>query len=283
MTMQFRVARVGEIEIHYDLADYTTPWRETPAETFLLYHGYARNMLFWAPWVPLLAVDYRVLWFDARGCGETTKPPAGTRMSFGQLADDAVGLMDKLGIERVHWVGESSGGIVGMTAALEHPHRLSTLTLCDTPFKRSSNIAATYTLGEASRAAAFDKYGVGGWCRQTLSYRLDTTKASTALREWYIEQMDRTPKHVAVAMDAAVAEGDLWPRLPEIRVPTLILAGEKSPIAQEAEMKAMQQRMPAAKLVAFPGYGHGVNLLAPGRCVAEVRQFLAEQRDAAAK
>jgi len=63
-----------------------------------------------APWVPLLAADYRVLWFDARGCGETTKPPPGSRMSFSQLAGDAVGLMDKLGIERVHWVGESSGG-----------------------------------------------------------------------------------------------------------------------------------------------------------------------------
>lgn len=282
MSNRYQMTRVGDIDIHYELADYTPPWSTTPAETFLLYHGYARNMLFWQPWVPLLAADYRVLRFDARGCGETTKPPAGNRMSFAQLAGDAIGLMDALGIERVHWVGESSGGIVGMTAALAHPDRIATLTLCDTPFKRSANIAATYTLGETDRAAAFDKYGVGGWCRKTLSYRLDTTKASPALCEWYIGQMDRIPKHVAVAMDQAVAEGDLWPRLPEIKAPTLILAGEKSPIAQEAEVKAMQQRMPAAKLVAFAGFGHGVNLLAPERCVSEVRKFLAEQRKTAA-
>ncbi|HKA43275.1 MAG TPA: alpha/beta hydrolase [Burkholderiales bacterium] len=282
MGSRYQTARVGDIDIHYDLADYTVPWRETPPETFLLYHGYARNMHFWRPWVPLLAADYRVLWFDARGCGETTKPPPGSRMSFSQLAGDAIGLMDKLGIERVHWVGESSGGIVGMTAALEHPHRLSTLTLCDTPFRRSANIATTYTLGEPTRAAAFDKYGVGGWCRQTLSYRIDTTKASPALCEWYIEQMDRTPKHCAVAMDEAVAAGDVWPRLPEIKTPTLILSGAKSPIAQEAEVKAMQQRMPAAKLVAFEGYGHGVNMTAPDRCVGEVRRFVAERQKAAA-
>ena len=279
MSTRYRTIRVGDIDINYDLADYTVPWRETPAETFLLYHGYARNMQFWRPWVPLLAADYRVLRFDARGCGETTKPPPGSRMSFRQLAGDAIGLMDKLGIERVHWVGESSGGIVGMTAALEHPHRLSTLTLCDTPFKRSENIATTYTLGEATRAAAFDKYGVGGWCRQTLSYRIDTTKASPALCEWYIAQMDQTPKHCAVAMDGAVAEGNAWPRLPEIRTPTLILSGANSPIAQEAEVKAMQQRMPAAKLVAFQGYGHGVNMTAPERCVTEVRKFLDEQHE----
>jgi 3-oxoadipate enol-lactonase len=235
-------------------------------------------MLFWRPWVPLLASDYRVLWLDARGCGETTKPPPGSRMSFSQLAGDAVGLMDKLGIARVHWVGESSGGIVGLTAALEHPDRLSTLTLCDTPFKRSAGIQTTYTLGEATRAAAFDRYGVGGWCRKTLSYRLDTTKASPALCEWYIAQMDRTPIHCAVAMDAAVAEGDMWPRLPEIRTPTLILSGARSPIAQESEVQAMQIRMPSAKLVAFEGYGHGVNMTAPGRCVDELRNFIEGQR-----
>lgn len=278
MNRQYDMMRVGDIDIHYELADYTPPWSATPAETFLLYHGYCRNMLFWQPWVPLLARDYRVLRFDARGCGETTRPPPGSRMSFAQLAGDAIGLMDALEIKRVHWVGESSGGIVGMTAALEYPDRIATLTLCDTPFKRSANIATTYTLGEADRAAAFDKYGVGGWCRKTLSYRIDTTKASPALCEWYIAQMDKTPKHVALAMDRAVAEGDLWPRLPEIRTPTLILAGAGSPIAREAEVRAMQQRMPAAKLVAFSGFAHGVNLLAPERCVNEVRIFLAGKR-----
>ena len=281
MSKQYKSIRVGDIDINYEIVDYTAPWRATPPETFLLYHGYCRNMMFWQQWVPLLATEYRVLRFDARGCGETSKPPAGSRMSFEQLAGDAIGLMDKLDIGRVHWVGESSGGIVGMTAALTYPGRLSTLTLCDTPFKRSAKIASTYVLGEANRAAAFDKYGVGGWCRQTLSYRIDTTKASPELCEWYIAEMDKTPKHVAVAMDHAVAEGDLWPRLPEISIPTLILSGAQSPIAKDDEAKAMQQRMPAAKRVAFEGFGHGVNLLAPDRCVSEVRRFLAERKGTA--
>lgn len=266
--------RVRDLDIHFELADYTPPWRETPPETFLLYHGYARNMLFWQQWVPLLAGDYRVLRLDARGCGRTTAPPAGSAYSFEQLAGDAMGLMDALGIERVHWVGESSGGIVGMTAALNHPQRLHSLTLCDTPFRRSAQIASTYTLGEASRAAAFDKYGVGGWCRQTLSYRLDTTKASPALCEWYIAQMDATPVHVANAMDQAVAQGDLSTRLPEIQTPTLILGGARSLIADETHRTAMRERMPRAQVVAFEGYGHGISLLAPERCVAEIKKFV---------
>ena len=280
MSKKYQSIRVGDLDINYEIADYTAPWRTSPPETFLLYHGYCRNMMFWQQWVPLLATDYRVIRFDARGCGETSKPPAGSSMSFTQLAGDAIGLMDKLGIERVHFVGESSGGIVGMTVALTHPDRLSTLTLCDTPFKRSAKISSTYVLGEADRAAAFDKYGVGGWCRRTLSYRIDTSKASPELCEWYIAEMDKTPKHIANAMDRAVAEGDLWPRLPEIKTPTLILAGAKSELVKAEEAQAMQQRMPRAKRVPFEGFGHGVNLLAPERCVSEVRQFLSELRGA---
>src|SRR5690348_5211738 len=191
MIVRYPSIRVGDIDVRYELVDYTPPWRKTGHETVLLHHGYARNMLFWQGLIPLLAAHYRVLRFDARGCGETTKTPPGKAYVLDQFAKDTIGLMDALAIDRVHWVGESSGGIIGMVAALNQPRRLSTLTLCDTPFKRSDEIASTYTVGETDRAAAFDKYGVGGWCRKTLSYRLDTSKASPDLCEWYIEQMDK--------------------------------------------------------------------------------------------
>ena len=279
--MSYRKARVGDIEIHCELADYTPPWSGAAPDTVLLHHGYARNLLFWQPLVPLLAGHYRVLRFDARGCGETTRPPPGSVFSLDQFADDAIALLDHLGIERVHWIGESSGGIVGLTVALSHAQRLHTLTLCDTPFKRPADIAATYTVGEADRAAAFEKYGVGGWCRRTLSYRLDTNRATPELCEWYIAQMDRNPKHIAVALERMIGQGDVWPRLPEIRTPTLILAGEKSPIVKEAMREEMRQRMPAAKLVTLRGYGHGVNLLAPEECAREVRTFIEAHRNTA--
>ena len=121
--------RVGDIDIRYELIDYTPPWRVTPPETILLFHGYARNMMFWQPFVSLLAGQYRVLRFDARGCGDTTKTPPGDRYSITQFVEDSIGLIDALGIDRVHWVGESSGGIVGLTAALNHPERLRTIPL----------------------------------------------------------------------------------------------------------------------------------------------------------
>src|SRR5690349_16581736 len=134
--MGYSTKRIGDIDVRYEVIDHTAPWRKTPPDTVLLHHGYARNMLFWQPLVPLLAGEYRVVRFDARGCGETTKTPPGDAYVLSRFVDDAMGLMDALGIERVHWVGESSGGIIGMLAALMHPERLHTLTLCDTPFRR---------------------------------------------------------------------------------------------------------------------------------------------------
>ena len=125
--------RIGDIDIHYELADYTDPWASS--DTVLLHHGFARNMEFWRPWVPLLARDYRVLRFDSRGCGKTSVPAPDEPYTLERMVDDALGLMDALGIERVHWAAEASGGHVGLALALRRPERVQSLTLCNTPFR----------------------------------------------------------------------------------------------------------------------------------------------------
>src|SRR5690348_6215751 len=110
MAPKYQIARVAGVDIHYHLADYTDPWREPPAETFLLYPGYCRNIEFWRAWVPLLGRDYRVLRMDPVGYGHSTKPAPGFQYDPERTARDALELMDHLGIDRVHWVGESTGG-----------------------------------------------------------------------------------------------------------------------------------------------------------------------------
>jgi len=274
MSVKFNQMPVDDLMIQYELASYIEPWRQEPAETFFLYHGYARNMLFWQKWLPLLSADYQVLRADARGCGGTMQPDGGKAFTFEQLASDAIGLMDRCGLERVHWVGESSGGIVGLAVALQYPDRLHSLTLCDTPFKRPSHIASTYVLGEVDREAAFNKHGVGGWCRQTLKYRLDTNRASEELCEWYISQMDKIPIPIAVEIEKMIGAGNLWAQLPHVKVPTLIMAGEQSQIANEDMRSEMKKQMPFAKLVTFSGCGHGIHLIEPERCVEEIKVFI---------
>jgi pimeloyl-ACP methyl ester carboxylesterase len=274
-----RIENINNLLVHYDWCDYTPPWNKQPPETCLLYHGYARNMSFWQSWVPLLSGSFKVLRLDQRGCGHTEKPPLDYVYTIDQLVNDAIDLLNHLDIEKVHWIGESSGGIIGLAMALKHPERLFSLTLCDTPFKRPAHIHSTYTLGEIDRAAAFEKYGVAKWCRETLAYRLDTNRASNELCEWYIEQMGLVPIHIANSLEKMIGSGDMWPELPKIKIPTLILGGRDSPIAQAPQMKAMQSQMPCAKLVSLEGYRHGVNLLAPQWCTSEFKQFILEQKN----
>ncbi len=271
---QARKIKVGTLNVEYDLADYTEPWCKDEPETVLLHHGYCRNMEFWRSWVPLLARDYRVLRFSGRGCGGTTVPPASDPYTLDLLVADAIGVLDALSIKRAIWVGESSGGILGLATALQHPDRISSLVLCDTPFKIANAIADAYNVGEKDYASAIAKHGFKSWCRQTLAYRIDTSKASPALQEWYIAQMGAAPEHIAVSHHLMAVDVDIWSRIAEIEAPTLIMVGANSRLASRERMDAMRKSLPNAKLVVFDGYGHGINLLVPERCVTEMRSFL---------
>jgi 3-oxoadipate enol-lactonase len=274
---KFQIARVADVELHYHLADYTDPWRKEPAETFLLYPGYCRNLEFWHAWVPLLGRDYRVLRMDPVGYGHSTKPPPGFQYDPERTARDALELMDHLGIDRVHWVGESTGGKIGMLAALMAPHRIASISACNTTAKTAEKQGDLYAIGEASQAAALEKYGVGEWCRRTLHYRLNTSKIPPELGEWWAREMDRVPPHLAISAFQRFTAIDLWPRLGEIQAPTLLILGDDCPENRRMQLAEMSKRLPRGRLVRLAGYDFGIHFLAPERCVAAIRQFLQEQ------
>jgi pimeloyl-ACP methyl ester carboxylesterase len=64
-------------------------------------------------------------------------------------------------LERVHWVGESSGGIIGLLLAAAHPERISSLTLCNTPTRIPDRIKQIYALDKATASAAITR--LRGW------------------------------------------------------------------------------------------------------------------------
>jgi pimeloyl-ACP methyl ester carboxylesterase len=261
-------ARIGEIDLHYHIADYTDPWRSS--ETILLHHGFGRNLEFWREWVPLLARDYRVLRVDARGCGKSSAPPRGSPYTLDLMVADVVGLLDYLGFERVHWGAEASGGHVGLATAMAHPSRIASLTLCNTPFQLPQSANDLFIPAEV------EALGLGHWARKTLQRRIDVDKVDSGWIEWSLAEFDKCPAHIAIAQHEMIAMGNLFPRLAEVRSPVLVMAGVQSQIAPREQMMQMQRQLPQAKLVAFEGYGQGIAFSAPERCVAEMKSFLAE-------
>jgi pimeloyl-ACP methyl ester carboxylesterase len=253
--------------------DHLWPWVDrTPV---FMVHGFSRNAHFWRPWVAEVSTRYRVYRPEVRGCGASSVPPLDHHFDAHELVRDLLATMDALGLERVHWVGEHSGSLMGMVAALEQPDRIASLVLCDAPNHIPDHIHhGVYPLGEESTSAALAKYGVAAWCAKTIDYRLDTSQADPRVVEWYVEQMGRTPVHVASGLTNCFHEVDISDRITDIEPPTLLLSGGASGWVVE-QQRAMAETLPHGQIKVWPDVGHGLNLVDPAGCVREAMQFWA--------
>jgi 3-oxoadipate enol-lactonase len=247
-------------------------WRWEAPTPVLMMHGFARNASFWNRWVPAIAESRRIYRPDLLGCGRSDVPAAGYRFTTEQIEAQILTLLDALSLPRVHWIGESSGGLIGLLLAAAHPQRIASLVLCNTPTRISDDIRRIYALDRESTAAAMRAYGVGEWCRRTLGYRLDLEHASEALREWCIAEMGKTRPDVAASLHECFESVDVKPILAGINAPVLLLSGDKSRIASE-QQKILAANLPHGRLELFAGYGHGVNLLQPERCARSALEF----------
>jgi pimeloyl-ACP methyl ester carboxylesterase len=250
--------------------DYLWPWEvSTPV---LMMHGFARNATFWNRWVPSIAESRRIYRPDLLGCGASDVPAGGYRFTPAKIEAEILAVLDVLSLSQVHWVGESSGGLIGLLIAAAHPERVASLVLCNTPTRISDEIKGIYALGQESTSAAIRTHGTGEWCRRTLGYRLDLDHANENLRAWCIAEMDKTRADIAASLHDCFEGVDVKPLLARIKAPVLLLSGDKSRIASE-QQKTLAQTLPHGRLELFAGYGHGVNLLQPERCARAALDF----------
>jgi pimeloyl-ACP methyl ester carboxylesterase len=84
--------------------------------------------------------------------------------------------------------------------------------------------------------------------------------------------MDKTRPDIAAALHECFEQVEVTPLLEGIAAPVLLLSGDKSRIASE-QQKILAERLPNGRLALFSGYGHGINLLAPGRCARAALDF----------
>src|ERR1700753_2975101 len=136
---------VADQNIYYEPDCFVEPWA-APPEVILIEHGIARNSAFWLRWIPALASKYRVIRRDMRGHGQSSAPDA-SKWSSRDLVEDVRGFMDALGLEQVHYLGESTGGRVGGLFASIYGERLRSLALCSVPFKTRGSTGPRLTSG----------------------------------------------------------------------------------------------------------------------------------------
>lgn len=117
-------ADVGDIRIFYKEAGAGTP--------VVFLHGGFGSSAEWDRYFPLLADAYRVIAPDSRGQGRTSIGSG--PITYGRMAADVIGLLDRLGIERAHVVGYSDGGCIALHLLTDYPDRVLSATLIGTPY-----------------------------------------------------------------------------------------------------------------------------------------------------
>lgn len=235
---------------------------EVCAETFgepadpavLLIAGGASSMDWWEDeFCRRLAAGGRfVVRYDHRDTGRSTSFPAGDPpYSDVDLANDALGLLDALGVHRAHLVGMSMGGELAQRIAIERPHRVLSLTLMSCG---AGPPAAEPATDWSNRRRAVDRLvaavrEVGG----------PFTAAEPHLRRLAERVFDRTRDMAAGQINHRRCAGGppLRERLGTITAPTLILHGTLDPLGP-SHPRALAAGIPGARLVWLDGVGHEV-------------------------
>jgi pimeloyl-ACP methyl ester carboxylesterase len=259
-------------EMHYEVDDFTDSWK--PAETLWIQHGFGRSSRFWYHWVPPLAGHYRVIRRDMRGHGQSADPGPNYQWSVDDLLNDMKGFLDALNLDKVHYVGESVGGILGIAFATKWPERFKSMTLCAAPCAIRPPIQKMFALGYPDWSTALGTLGPGGWVKALMEQGGGLVGTNPAHTDWVIAEWSKTPTHVLQGLCRMVPGVDVTPLLSQVKVPTLILAPAHSPLLPLTEQVMMRDTIPGARIAVIEGRGHEIYVDKPEECTAALMKFL---------
>jgi pimeloyl-ACP methyl ester carboxylesterase len=265
--------RVGGIELFFEV--------EGDGEPVLLLRGLGGQHRGWDLQRPELARRHRLVLVDNRDAGASDE--ARGAYGLGDMAGDALGVMDHLGIERFHVVGASMGGAIAQHLALQAPTRVATLVL-----------ASTWSRTDAFLAAVFS-----GW--RLLVERLSPAEFLTVQAPWaFTHRFLTSPPPEVTAAQARWRDGGLLPSvgayqrqvdaclahdvsglLPLLQTPALVLVGEDDILTPPRYARAVAAALARAEVVLLPASGHACFLETAKPFTERVTRFLARHPIAA--
>lgn len=223
--------------------------------------------------IDALARAHQVVSLDNRGMGRTN---AGSRpFTIEQFAQDAVGLMDALGLSRAHVMGTSMGGFIAQELALRHPGRVDCLVLMST----SCGGLPSIPIEEEIFDAMCDVSG-------TEDERLERMAGLLFECKWLEDRMDEAKAKLAPTGEPPPADSlaaqraamEKWEgsceRLPLIDSPALAITGTDDLVIPPENSRILASLIPDCRLVEVEGGGHGLTYQFPEECASLVLDFL---------
>jgi pimeloyl-ACP methyl ester carboxylesterase len=264
-------AQVGDVELVYETIG------DPSGEPLLLVMGLGMQLIHWdREFCELLAErGYRVIRFDNRDAGLSTKIrapvpnvmrlmagiPARVPYLLKHMADDTLGLLDHLEIERAHVAGVSMGGMIGQTMAIRAPERLMSLaSISSTPGDRRVGTPKLRVWSVLMRRApqnrdAYIEYFVRVFRMiGSPDYPADDERTRAVAAATY----DRChyPAGTARQLSAILASGARTAELRDVELPSVVIHGEADPLVPLRAGIATAKAIPDAELVTIPGMGH---------------------------
>ena len=215
--------------------------------------------------VPALSRRYRTIIFDPRGTGYSSKPDHGYTIS--QFADDALGLLNHLGIGRCHAVGFALGGQIVQAMAIERPDMIASLTLAGVGAgMKVTNGGTRSASGDEEREIreqGFERF-IRGHIENThmafgaVFYREHPEVVAALSRALWERQ---TSPGQFYYHSAARRTWDTLSNAAKIRVPTLVLCGEADEVNRGGSTpvgtaRRLAELVPAAELILLPDVKH---------------------------
>ena len=287
-----RLASVGELEIcHQTFGRPSDP-------PLLLIAGLGAQMILWEDDF-CAALAERGLWvvrYDNRDVGKSSaidwKPPADAGAAIAErkrgdraapyrledMAADAVGLMDALGIARAHVVGASMGGMIAQEVAIRWPERVRSLTsiMSTTGDPRlpppTAEVMKVFTNPPPTTAEEYVEANVAAWkIFRGPGYpedeKRDRARAIRAAKRGF------SPEGGQRQMLAVYASGSRKKTLPSVTAPTLVIHGADDPLLPLAAGEDTAASVPGAKLVVLPRMGHALPLAVWPRVIDEIAEL----------
>jgi len=229
--------------------------------TLVAVGGWVGGWELWQQPIEQLHRSWRCVAFDHRGAGASTAPAEAITASG--LVDDLLEVLDRLAIDRCVLAGESLGTLTVLAAYARQPHRFDGLVLVD-------GMAAP--AGDADADAVrrgYDAYVAGFVDACIPEDGLDH------LRRWGRQILARSDPEAAARMLEVHQGVDLRPMLSDVRVPTLVIHGERDAIVPVSSGIGLAEAIPGATLVVVPGAGHVPTVTAPAAVVAAIDDWAA--------
>ncbi|MFB6723133.1 alpha/beta fold hydrolase [Kribbella sp. NPDC056345] len=244
---------------------------ELCAETFgdpadpavLLIHGGTASMLWWdaAFCMKLAGYGRYVIRYDQRDTGRSTTYSVGEPpYAMSDLAADAVGLLDALGVERAHVVAQSMSGGIGLIIGVDHAPRVASMTFVSTSPGGDDLPAPSGGLPHISTPDWGDPAAVEEYVVRSIEAESAGVFDEEAARALVRADMARASNYEAVMTNHYSMNFD-EPRggsFGQLTMPVLVVHGDHDPYFPTAHAEAMRDAVPDGKLVLIKGAGHGI-------------------------